>query len=110
MAIHAKDALGCPGIAQVFNLPLAVSAFKTIGTKCLVSGENCQIFDLVSAVAAAVGTIVANERAIAEEKEVCVGIEERAASIAPETVDVPSVICFSSVSRLLLFKEFHFHT
>jgi hypothetical protein len=59
MTVHAENTLRGPSITQVLNPPLAVSAFETIGTECLIACQNCQIFDFVSARAAAVGTVAA---------------------------------------------------
>jgi hypothetical protein len=91
MAAHAKYALRCPGISQVLNLPLTVSTAEAGGTEGLVAGENSQVFDLVTASAAAVCTVVANEGAIAEQEEVRIGVEKRAASVASEAVQMPSI-------------------
>ncbi|KAL9057947.1 MAG: hypothetical protein Q9206_002143 [Seirophora lacunosa] len=91
MALHAEYALRCPRILEVLDLLLAVPTSKTRGTEGLVSGQDSQILNFVPTGAAAVGTIVADQRPVAEEKEVCVGVEEGAASIASETVDMPSV-------------------
>lgn len=57
----------------------------------MISSQDGQILDLVVACAATIGAIVADEGAIAEKKEVCVGIEEGTTSVASETVNVPSI-------------------
>jgi hypothetical protein len=57
----------------------------------LVSGQDGKILDLVAAVTAAIGAVVAYQGAIPKEKEVRVGIQNHIAGVAPETVDVPSV-------------------
>lgn len=57
----------------------------------MISGQDSQILDLAVACATTIGTIVADERAIAEKEEVCVGIEKGAAGVASETVNVPSI-------------------
>ncbi|KAL8782932.1 MAG: hypothetical protein Q9213_004988 [Squamulea squamosa] len=61
------------------------------GTEGLISGQDSQILDLVVACATAIGTIIANERAVAEKEEVCVRIEESGAGVTSETVNVPSI-------------------
>lgn len=91
MAAHAKDALRRPRIPQVFNLPLAVPAPKAARAEGLVASEDCEVFDLVAASVAAVRAVVADQGAIAEEEQVRVGVEQGAAGVASEAVDVPSV-------------------
>lgn len=91
MTRHAKDTLRRAGISQVLNLALAIPASEAVCTKGLVAGQDGQVFDFVAAVVAAVCTVVADERAVAEKQQICVGIEEGAAGVAAETVDVPSV-------------------
>lgn len=91
MTAHAKDALRRPSVAQILYLSLAVSTSEAGCAKGLVTGEDRQVFDLVVARAAAVGAVVADEGAIAEEEEVRVGVEEGAARIAAEAVEMPSV-------------------
>lgn len=91
VTFHAKDALRRPGILEVFNLFLAISAPKAGGTKGLIAGENGKIFDFVPTGTAAVGTIVANEGAVAQEEEVGVRIEEGVTGVAAEAVDMPSI-------------------
>jgi hypothetical protein len=65
VTVHAKNTLRSPGVTEIFNSPLAISAFKTVGAKGLVTGQDCQVFDFVSAGAAAVCTVAADQRAIA---------------------------------------------
>lgn len=67
MTVHTKDTLGCPCITEVLDSPLTVSAFETVRTECLIAGQDCQVFDLVIARAAAVCTVAAYQRAVAEE-------------------------------------------
>ena len=67
MAAHAEYALRRPGIAQVLDLPLTVPASKTCGAERLVSRQDSQILYLVPTGAAAVGTVIADQGAIAEE-------------------------------------------
>ena len=91
MARHAEDALRGAGIAQVLDLALAVPAPETVRTEGLVAGQDGQVLDLVAAVVAAVGAVVAYQRAVAEQQQVRVRVEEGAAGVAAEAVDVPSV-------------------
>ena len=102
MARHAEDTLRCAGIAQVLDLALAVSTSETVCTEGLVAGQDGQVLDLVAAVVAAICAVVAYERAVAEEQQVRVRVEEGAASVAAEAVNVPSVsrclmsVCYST--------------
>ena len=98
MTVHAKYALRGPSISQILDLPLAIPAFEAIGTKCLISRQDCQILDLITTITTTIGAVVADERAVAEKEEVCVGVKECAAGIAPEAVDVPSVSSLGTVS------------
>ena len=91
MARHAEDALGGAGIAQVLDLSLAVAAAEAVGTEGLVAGQDGEVLDLVAAVVAAVGAVIADEGAIAEQQQVGVRVEQGAAGIAAEAVDVPAV-------------------
>ena len=91
MAGHAEDALLGTGIAQVLDLALAVPAPEAVCTKGLVAGEDSQVFDFVAAVVAAVCAVVAYQRAVAEQEQVGVRVEQGAARVAAEAVDVPSV-------------------
>lgn len=91
MTTHTKDPLGCACVAQVFDLPLAIATSKAAGAERLVASQDREVFDLIAARAAAVGAIVTYKRAVAQEEEVRVGIEEGAAGIASETVDMPSI-------------------
>jgi hypothetical protein len=47
VAIHAKDSLRRPGIAQILDFPFAVPASKALGTESLFAGQDGQILDLV---------------------------------------------------------------
>ena len=98
MARHAENALRCARIAQVLDLAFAVPAPEAICTEGLVARQDSQVFNLVATVVARVGAVVADEGAIAEQEEVGVRVEERAAGVATEAVDVPSVSrCLLSV-------------
>jgi ABC-type sulfate transport system permease component len=66
VAVHAKYAVGRPGVAQVFNLPFAVPTAEAGCAEGLITGQDGKILDLVPAGTAAVGAVVADERAIAE--------------------------------------------
>jgi len=101
MALHAEDALGCFGIFEVLDLALAVPAFEAFRTECLLPCEDRQILDLVFADGTAVGAVVADEGAIAEEEEVCVRVEDGAAAVAAEAVQVPSVSRYVQVSMVM---------
>lgn len=98
MTTHAEDSLRSASIPQILDLPLAIATSETAGAEGLVAGQDGEVFDLVIARAATVGTIVAYERAVAKEQQVRIGIEESTASIASEAVDVPAVASYSSVS------------
>lgn len=91
MTAHAENTLRCPCITQILYLSLAVSASKAGGAKGLVTSQNRQVFDLVAARAAAISAVVADEGAIAEEEEICIGVEEGTTGIATEAVEMPSI-------------------
>lgn len=74
MAAHAEYALRGPSIFEVFYLPLAVAAAEAACTEGLVPREDGEILDLVIAGRTAVGTAVADQRAVAEQEEICVGV------------------------------------
>jgi hypothetical protein len=64
VAFHTKDTLGCSRVAKILNLALAIATFEAGGAKRLVAGEDREVFDLVSARAAAIGTVIADQGAI----------------------------------------------
>ena len=66
MTTHAEDTLRGARVAEVLDLTLAVPAAETISTECLFPGQNGEILNLVAASAAAVGAVVADQRAITE--------------------------------------------
>lgn len=101
MTAHAKDTLGSARITQILNLPFTVATPEAAGAERLVAGENGQVFDLVAACIAAICAVITNEGAVAEEEQICVGVEQRAACVTSEAVDVPSVASWEGVSRLL---------
>jgi hypothetical protein len=95
VARHAEDTLRGACIAQVLDLALAVAAAEAIGTEGLVARQDGQVLDLVAAVVAAVCAVVAYQRAVAEQQEVRIRVEQGAAGVAAEAVDVPSVPSWS---------------
>jgi hypothetical protein len=64
----------------------------------LIAGQDCQVFNLVVAAAAAVRAIVADERPIAEKQKIGIGIQKGTTRVASEAVDVPSVASLPGVS------------
>jgi ABC-type sulfate transport system permease component len=68
VAVHAKDAVRRPGIAQILDLPLAVPTAEAGCAECLVARQDGEVLDLVPAGAAAVGAVVADEGTIAEQE------------------------------------------
>jgi len=91
MAAHAKDALGGARITQVLNLPLAIATPEAARAERLVTGKDGQVLDLVSTGIAAVRATVTYKGAVTEEQQVSVRVEQRAAGITSEAVDMPSV-------------------
>lgn len=104
MAIHTENALRGPSIAQIFNLPLAIPTSEACSAEGLVPSKDGQVLDLVPTGAAAVGAVVANEGAIAEEEEVRIGVEEGAAGVATEAVQMPPISGCGIVSFKSLLK------
>jgi hypothetical protein len=104
MTCHAEDALGCPRIAEVLNLSLAVPAAKASGAECLLACEDGQVLNLIVASTTAVCAVVAYQRSVTEQEQVRIGVEEGAASVAAETIEMPSVAskfkCFSFLENL----------
>jgi hypothetical protein len=70
VTFHAKYPLRRPCIFEILNLLFATPTPKTGGAERLVSGEDGEILDFVPAGTAAICTVVTNEGAVAEEKEV----------------------------------------
>lgn len=91
VAVHAEDALRRSSIFQVFDLLLTIPTSKTGSAESLVAREDGKILDLVSARAAAVRAVIANERTVTKQEEVGVRVEEGPTGVASETVYVPSV-------------------
>lgn len=96
MTVHAEDALRGARISEIFNLSFTVATLEAVGAEGLISGQDGEVLDLVAAAAATVGTVIADERSITEEKQVCVRVEESATSVASKAVDVPSVPSYQS--------------
>lgn len=91
MTTHAEDSLRSARISQILNLSLAVATPETARTERLVAGEDGKVFYLIATRAATVRAVVTYKRAIAQEEEVRVGVEEGAAGVASEAVNVPSI-------------------
>ena len=98
MAFHTEYPLRSPRITQILNLFLAIPAPKATGTKSMISGEDSQILNLVPTRSAAVCTIIADERTITKEEEICIGVEEGTAGVASKAIDVPPVTSSVNVS------------
>lgn len=91
MTRHAEDALAGACVAKIVDFAFTIAALEAGSAKSLIAGENGKILDLVTTRRARVCAVVADEGAIAKKEKVCVGIEEDAASVAAEAIDVPSV-------------------
>lgn len=91
MAFHAEHSLSGSGISEVLDLLLAIPTSKATSAIGLVPGQDGEVFDFVSAGAAAVRAIVADEGAVAKQKEVCVRVEKRITGVAPKAIYVPSM-------------------
>ena len=107
MAVHTEYSLGCPGVSEVLNLPLAVPTPEAGSAERLVASQYREVFNLISAGVAAVCTVVAYKRAIAEEKEVGIGVEQGIAGVAAEAVKMPPKASYNRVSRreLMTYSE-----
>ena len=99
MAAHAEYSLRRPGISEVFNLSLAVPTPEASCAEGLIACQDSKVLNLIATSTTAVGTVVANQRAIAEEEEVRIGVEESVASIASKAVEMPSVSGCDTVSK-----------
>lgn len=99
VTLHAKDALRSPGVAKIFNLALAVSAFEAAGAEGLVSSQDGEILDFVAAGTAAIGAAVAYQRAITKKQKVGVGVEQGATGVASEAVYVPTVAGYGASQK-----------
>lgn len=91
MTGHAEDSLRSTSIPQVFDFALAVATSEAIRTEGLIASENSKIFNLVAAVVAAICTVITYQRAVAEQQEIRIGVEQGTASVTAEAVNVPSV-------------------
>ena len=67
MTLQTENSLRRPRILEIFDLLFAVPTFEAVGAECLISREDSQIFYFVPTNAAAICTIIADERTIAEE-------------------------------------------
>ena len=67
---HTEDALRRSGVSKIFDLAFAVSTSETARTVGLVASQDGQILDFIPTGTAAVGATVANEGAIAQQKEI----------------------------------------
>ena len=68
MTGHAEDTLRGASITQVLDFALAIAAPEAVCAKGLVTSKDGQVLDLVAAVVAAVGAVVAYERAITKQQ------------------------------------------
>lgn len=91
MAVHAKDALRGAGIAQVVDFLFAVATAKAAFAKGLFAGEDGQILDFIPACGTGVGTIAADQGAIAQHEQVSIGVEKSSTGAAAKAIDMPSV-------------------
>jgi len=86
MTAHTEYALRGSCISKVLDLALTVSATKAGRAKGLIACQNSEVFDFVVACATAVGAVVANQRAIAQEKEVRIAVQESTAGVTTEAI------------------------
>ena len=91
MTFHTKYPLRSSGIFEILNLLLAIPTLEAGRAKGLIAGEYSQILDLITTCAAAIGTIITDERSVAEKEKVCIRVEKCAAGITPEAVYMPSI-------------------
>lgn len=91
--------MGGPGIAQVLDLSLAIPTAEACCAKGLVSGQDGQVLNLITASTAAVGAIIADQRAISKQKEVRIRVKERVACVTTEAIEMPSVSSCDTVSQ-----------
>lgn len=105
VAFHAEHSLRSPCIFEVFDLLLADPTSKARCAEGLVTGQDGKILDLVPTRAAAVGTVVADQGAVAEEEQVGVRIEEGLARVAAKTVNVPSIAGWKMVSISITHRD-----
>lgn len=66
MTLHAEYSLCSSSVAEILNLLLAIPTFEAISTESLVSSQDRQILDFVATAAAAICTIVANQRPVSK--------------------------------------------
>lgn len=68
VTVHTEDALRGARITQVLDLALTIAALETACAEGLIASQDSQILDLVAAAATTVSAVVANQRAVAQEK------------------------------------------
>lgn len=88
---HAEYALRCAGVAQIIDLPLAAATSETASTECLIAGQYSEVFDLVSASAATVSTVVTDERTVSKKEKIGIRVEKGTACMAAKTIYMPSI-------------------
>lgn len=98
MALHTEYSLGSPSIFEILYLLLAIPTFEACCAKSLVAREDCKILDLVPTDATAISAIIADERAVAKEEEVCIGVKNGTAGVATKTVYMPTIAGWKPVS------------
>lgn len=69
----------------------------------MVAGQDSEVLDLVPACTTAIRAVVTDQGAIAKEEEVRIRVEQRAARVAAETVEMPSIA--SQLERFALFEN-----
>lgn len=99
MTLHAENALRCPSISKIVDLAFAVAAFEAGGAEGLVASQDGQVLDFVVTSAAAICAIIADERTVAKEEKIGIGVEEGPARIASKAVNVPPVAGWRNVSN-----------
>ena len=91
MAFHAEYPLRGPCIPKILNLLFTISTTEACRAKRLVTRKNRQIFNLIATGTTAVRAVVADERAVTEQEQVRIRVEEGTAGVATKTVDMPSI-------------------
>ena len=103
---HTEDALRGAGIAEVLDLAVAAATSEAIGAKGLIAGQDGEILNLLVAGVAAVGAIVADQRSIAQQEQVCVRVQQGAAGVAAKATDMPSIAgCVYHLSMTIPFRS-----
>lgn len=73
----------------------------------MIAGQDGQILDLIPTDTATVCTIVTDERSVAEEEEVRIGVEDGVACIATKAVYVPSIARWKPISISVSTSDSH---